>query len=66
MVYHFDEGKNIFDQKTYEARIKAEAELMIALEAIKMSTVIFSKDLDSFNENAARERVRLVKTLAGA
>lgn len=38
-VYHFDEQENIFDQKEYEARIEAEAELMIALESIKTSIV---------------------------
>ena len=49
-VYNFDENKAVFDQKTYEARVRAEAELMIALESLKESVRHLDVDFRTVKE----------------
>ena len=55
-MYNFDEDQNIFDQKAYESRVKVEAELMIALEALKTSIVHLKQDIDTINESNLKVR----------
>ena len=45
-VFSFEEDDNVFNQKTYEGRIEAEAKLMIALEAFKSTIVILSSNIE--------------------
>ena len=34
-VYEFDDTKQIWNQENYEERVKAEADILVALEAMK-------------------------------
>lgn len=45
-VYHFDENQQIFQQHEYEKRVMSEAELLVALEALKSSILLLHKDMD--------------------
>lgn len=63
-VYHFDEDDNIFDQAEYEARVQAEAELMIALEALKHSIIFLRKEIDSMRAGIVDERKLVSDTFA--
>ena len=49
-VYQFREDKMIWDQNDYEERTKQEAELLVALEALKSSTSYLSYDIYSLKE----------------
>ena len=49
-VYKFDEDHQIWDQNDYEERTKAEAELLVALEALKQSVSILSYDISRLQE----------------
>ena len=63
-VYHFDEQKNIFDQHEYEARLSSEADLMIALEALKQTIVHLRKEVDEMREGLVGERSFLQSTVS--
>ena len=63
-VYHFEEKDNIFDQKEYEARLQAEADLMIALEALKQTIVFLRKEVDTLREGLVQERDFLSNTVS--
>ena len=45
-VYAFDPWQTIWDQEVYERRINTEAEIMIALEAIRASIYDVDYDID--------------------
>ena len=55
-VYHFEEKENIFDQKDYEERVRSEADLMIALEALKQSIVYSRDDVNNLRAKILSER----------
>ena len=44
-VYEFDGSKPIWDQNDYEERVKVEAEMMVALEALKESVLYLGQDI---------------------
>ena len=45
-VYNFDSGKNVWNQEDYNERVKVEAELLVALEALKEAATYLNADLD--------------------
>lgn len=49
-VYNFDEKKAIWDQNDYEERVKMEAEILVALEALKSSVSYIDYDIHSIDE----------------
>ena len=49
-VYSFDENKSIWDQNDYEERVKVEAELLVALEALKSSASYLAFDVHTLEE----------------
>ncbi len=44
-VYEFNANKPIWDQNDYEERVKVEAEMLVALEALKESVVYLGHDI---------------------
>ena len=44
-VYEFNGYNKIWDQNDYEERIKGEAELLVALEALKEQVTYLGKDI---------------------
>ena len=48
-VYEFDQTSNIWDQNDYEERVKVEAEMLVALEALKTSVGYIGYDLVTIN-----------------
>ena len=44
-VWDFNHNKEIWDQNDYEERVKVEAELMVALEALKQGVAGLSYDI---------------------
>ena len=44
-VFHFDTRKQIWGQKDYESRVAVEADMMVALEALKTSVRFISEDV---------------------
>jgi len=44
-VYNFDEHKKIWHEQDYEERVKVEAEMLVALEALKESVVYLVYDI---------------------
>jgi hypothetical protein len=45
-VYHFDEAEPIWDQGDYEERVKMEADMLVALEALKETVQYLHHDID--------------------
>mmetsp|Transcript_21572 Transcript_21572/g.25344 ORF Transcript_21572/g.25344 Transcript_21572/m.25344 type:complete len:110 (+) Transcript_21572:416-745(+) len=60
-LIEFDERNPIFDQQTYEMRIRAEADIMIALEAEKTDIVFIYKRLDELSNLIGIQRQRVVE-----
>ena len=54
-VYDFDERKHIWDQNDYEERVKVEAELMVALEALKSSVNYLTIDIGKLDQIIAHQ-----------
>ena len=48
-VWDFDEWKTIWEQPEYEERLHTEAELMIAMEAIREALVNLDMDIDELD-----------------
>ena len=48
-VDNFDEWKTMRDQEDYEGRLNTEAQLMIALEALRESLVMLDMDIDELD-----------------
>ena len=48
-VYSFDTENMIWDQQDYNERVKVEAEILVALEALKTSVSYLHFDIDSIN-----------------
>ena len=44
-MYEFNANKPIWDQNDYEERVKVEAEMLVALEALKESVVYLGHDI---------------------
>lgn len=65
-VYNFDENKNIFDQKTYEARVRAEAELMLALESLKESVRHLGSDFKAIKEITLAQKGAIIANMKEA
>ena len=61
-VYNFDDDKNIFDQKSYEMRVKIEAELMIALESLKESVKLLEGDTTTVGKIVKSQRDQIRST----
>ena len=59
-VYEFDGDHNIWDQNDYEERVKVEAEMLVALEALKESVMYLGYDIndvqDRINQQMGRVR----------
>ena len=49
-VYQFNEKKQIWDQNDYEERVKVEAEILVALEALKTSVNYLNFDVSSIQD----------------
>ena len=54
LVNAFDSKSDIFNQQTYEVRIDAEADLMIALEALKNEFKYLKMDIQSLGRTLER------------
>lgn len=48
-VYSFDTKDQIWDQQDYNERVKVEAEILVALEALKTSVSYLHFEIDSIN-----------------
>jgi len=44
-VFEFNESKQIWDQQDYNERVKVEAEILVALEALKTSAMYIGIDV---------------------
>lgn len=44
-MYEFNESKPIWDQQDYNERVKVEAEILVALEALKTSAMYLGIDV---------------------
>mmetsp|Transcript_37978 Transcript_37978/g.46345 ORF Transcript_37978/g.46345 Transcript_37978/m.46345 type:complete len:200 (+) Transcript_37978:70-669(+) len=62
-VYDFNDNVAIFDQSTYEARIRVEAEMMIALEALKESIKIVGTDFENLRSINVSHRGEIIDNL---
>lgn len=49
-VWEFDQSKNIWDQQDYNERVKAEAEILVALEALKTAVLYLGSDISATTE----------------
>ena len=49
-VDDFDEWKEIYDQEAYENRLSQEADLMVALEALREALVRLDRDIDDLDD----------------
>ena len=49
-VYEFDDTKQIWNQENYEVRVKAEADILVALEAMKTEAKFLEEDTVSISE----------------
>ena len=61
-VFSFEEDDNVFNQKTYEGRIEAEAKLMIALEAFKSTIVILSSNIEKLQKGSDAIRKKVLRS----
>ena len=52
-VYEFDCDHEIWDQNDYEERVKVEAEILVALEALKSSFSVIDYDIHHLLEHIA-------------
>ncbi len=59
-VYKFDEDHPIWDQDDYAHRVTNEAEILVALEALKESIVYLSHDVRDIQEATHRQRDRIM------
>lgn len=59
-MYNFDGDHKIWDQNDYEERVKVEAEMLVALEALKESVMYLGYDIndvqDRINQQMGRVR----------
>jgi len=58
-VYKFHEGKQIWDQNDYEERVKVEAEMLVALEALKSSTNTLGGTIHSLTDKISFNSTRI-------
>ena len=58
-VYQFNENRQIWDQNDYEERTKQEAEILVALEALKTSSSYLSHDLYALHDKIIDNRGRI-------
>lgn len=61
-VYHFEENNNVFNQDSYEARVEAEARLMISLEALKHSIMLIKREMEKMQGNYSRMKEQQLLT----
>ena len=55
-LIEFDERDPVFDQESYEMRIRAEADIMVALEAEKSSVRLIYSRLDDLMRHIGEQR----------
>ena len=58
-VYRFRENRQIWDQNDYEERTKQEAEIMVALEALKTSTAYLLDDIHMIKNTITDTQVNI-------
>ena len=58
-VYNFNENKQIWDQNDYEERVKVEAEILVALEALKTSVNYLGYDISSIQDKIHLNKHRI-------
>ena len=58
-VYNFNENKEIWDQNDYEERVKAEAEILVALEAMKESVMYLGYDIQGLGDGIQAQRAKI-------
>ena len=58
-VWEFDEHHEIWDQNDYEERVKVEAELLVALEALKDGVSGLSHDIHQLNQSIAYQYTQI-------
>ena len=58
-VYQFDEREMIWDQNDYEERTKQEAEMLVALEALKTSANFLDFDIYKLKQEILVNRGRI-------
>ena len=52
-VYEFNTDKGIWDQNDYTERVKVEAEMLVALEALKENTMYLGYDIQELQDHIA-------------
>ena len=58
-MYEFDGDHNIWDQNDYEERVKVEAEMLVALEALKESVMYLSYDINDVQDRITQQMGRV-------
>jgi len=58
-VYQFDDSRAIWDQKDYEERVKVEAEMLVALEALKESLSYAAYDVHDLGQSIQTQFERI-------
>ena len=58
-VYQFDEREKIWDQNDYEERTKQEAEMLVALEALKTSANYLDFDIYKLKQEISTNRSKI-------
>jgi len=54
-VYQFDESEDIFDEEDYACRVRVEAHMLVALEALKEEVRWLHEDVDSLMSSLESE-----------
>ena len=58
-MYEFDGDHNIWDQNDYEERVKVEAEMLVALEALKESVMYLGYDINDVQDRITQQMGRV-------
>jgi len=65
-VYNFNDDKPVFDQKSYETRVRVEAELMIALEALKESVNLLDGEFQTLTKISSGQKGQILDNMKEA
>ena len=58
-MYNFDGDHKIWDQNDYEERVKVEAEMLVALEALKESVMYLGYDINDVQDRITQQMGRV-------
>ena len=62
-VYEFNGHKQIWDQNDYDKRVKVEAEMLVALEALKESVLYMKADIKEVSSRVNAEKGWIVANM---